>query len=357
MLTECANLLASEINVTIVTAFQGGKQDYYHLDKKVRRIDLDVDDSTNNTFLFNRRKRAYERKLADFLNHEHFNIVVSLGGLESLFLYKIKDGSRKILWFHFSFNISDLFIREAHNGIFADILVRLHTMRRIYYARKMDKIVVLSKADAKKWKQYCNNVTYIYNPITIGQTGISRHDSNRVISVGALACQKGYDFLIDAWKTVSEKHSDWSLDIFGDGPDREVLQRQIVRNELQNYIFLHGKTNEIELEYCSHAFYVMSSRAEGFPLVLIEAASCALPLISYDCSPGIKEIIDDKENGIIIDEVGNVKELANAINYMIEHPILRDEMGKKTKEMSRRFEGDAIMKQWMKLFITLTKES
>lgn len=354
VLTQCANILSDYLHITIVTAFQSGRKDYYPLKSNINRIDLGVNDYKFNSVFFNPRKRDYKRKLSSFLIKEKFDIVISTGGLDSQFLYKIKDGSKKILWFHFAFDVSNLFIREKHKGIIADLMVWLQTKRRVYFANKMDKVVVLSQSDCKKWQKYCNNVTFIYNPITISTTGTSSCETKSIIAVGVLGAQKGFDYLIEAWTEVYQKHPDWQLDIFGEGPDREVLQNQINQYGLKDHVFLRGRTNNIESEYLSHSIYVMSSRAEGFGLVLVEAESCGLPLISYNCNHGPSEIITNNENGMLIDKVGDIKELSNAINYLIENPEERKRMGKRGKEMSKRFEGENIKSEWLRLFNELT---
>lgn len=354
VLTQCANILSDDVNITVVTAFQNGNTDYYILNPNIRRIDLGVTDYKNNSIFHNPRKKEYKKKLNDFLLKEQFDIVISLGGIESQFLHQIKDGSKKILWFHFAFDVSNLFIREMHKGLIADLLVWLQTKRRVWFTNKMDKVVVLSQADYEKWQKYCNNVTYIYNPLTISATGTSSCETKSVIAVGVLGIQKGFDYLINAWSEVYQKHPDWQLDIFGEGPDREILQNQINQYGLQNHVSLRGKTNNIESEYLSHSIYVMSSRAEGFPLVLLEASSCGLPIISYDCNYGPNEIIHNGKNGILINQVGDIKGLCNAINYLIDNPEERKRMGKCAKDLSERFESENIRKEWLKLFNELT---
>jgi len=350
VLTQCANILCSDVDITIVTAFQGDKPDFYALSTKVKRFDLGCRDYQRNSFLYNPRKKEYRAKLQDFLLNNKYNIVISLGGLESQFLYKIKDGSKKILWFHFAFDISNLFIREKHKGLLADVLVWLQTKRRVWFAKKMDKIVVISESDKQIWEKHCSNVTYIYNPITLHSSQTSSCEQKAAIAAGVLGVQKGFDLLIDAWEKVYKKHPDWRLDIFGDGPDKALLQKQINDMGLQNVVFLKGRTNKIEYEYLKHSIYVMSSRAEGFGLVLVEAAECGLPLVSFDCNYGPNEIIVDGENGILVKEVGDIEGLSNAINLLVEDPEKRKRMGLSAKKLNERYSGDKIKNQWLNLF-------
>jgi len=214
----------------------------------------------------------------------------------------------------------------------------------------MDKVVVISKSDKQIWEKHCCNVTYIYNPITLHSSQTSSCEQKAVIAVGVLGVQKGFDLLIDAWEKVYKKHPDWRLDIFGDGPDKALLQEQINDMGLQNVVFLKGRTNKIEDEYLKHSIYVMSSRAEGFGLVLVEAAECGLPLVSFDCNYGPNEIIVDGENGILVKEVGDIEGLSNAINLLVEDPEKRKRMGLSAKKLNERYSGDKIKKQWLNLF-------
>lgn len=355
VLTQCANMLCEDAEITIVTAFQNGQPDFYSLSEKIRRVDLGVTDYKNNSFFSNPRKKEYKKKLNVFLLQEHFDIVISLGGLESQFLHKIKDGSKKILWFHFAFDISNLFIKENHKGFIANVMVWLQTKRRVWFANKMDKVVVISKSDKQIWDKHCKNVTSIYNPVTISSNNISLCNQPAAIAVGVLGVQKGFDFLINAWSQVYLKHPDWHLDIFGDGPDKSLLQEQITSNGLQNVVHLKGRTNDIVTEYLNHSLYIMSSRAEGFGLVLVEAAECGLPLISYDCNYGPNEIIIDGDNGILIKEVGDINGLSDAINTLINNPDKRKEMGIRAKELNKRFSESRIKKQWIDLFNDILK--
>ena len=353
VLSECANFLCDNCDITIITAFNCGHSDFYELDKRIRRVDLNIDPNTFSRgipLLYNPLRNAYKNKLELFLTHSSQDIVISLGGLPTFFLPTIKDGSKKVMWFHFAFDISKIFLKEQYHNFMAQLLYKFQTYRRVRCAKQFDRLVVLSKSDLKTWLNYVNNVVCIYNPLTIKPNSVCDYKAKKAIAVGVLGVQKGFDYLIDAWKIVNKKHPDWILDIFGEGPDRDALQEQICNQGLMNHVFLRGRTSDIEHEFVNHSLFVLSSRAEGFGLVLVEAGSCGLPLVSFDCPQGPNEIIQDGSNGFLISHVGDISSLANKISLLIEDETLRQIMGSRAQEMSMSFSANIIKNKWISLF-------
>ena len=150
--------------------------------------------------------------------------------MELFFLTSIHDGSKKIVEFHFAFDINEQWIKAQHQGLLWYLIGKMKTIRLIYFAKKFDKIIVLTKSDEKKWRVYTNKVIQIQNPITISTRNKSLCENRQAIAVGRLDSQKGFDYLIDAWKFVSDKYPNWILKIFGDG-DKTSFQNQIDNNK------------------------------------------------------------------------------------------------------------------------------
>ena len=340
VITIRANELCKEYDITIVTPNQYPKKDFYELDKRIHREDLII---SNND---------YRQVLTDYLLKSKFDITVSTGGAEFFFLHKIKDGSKKIFEFHFSFDISKVWCLEIKNPIKRWFYIKLQTYRRIYHARKYDLVIVLSKTDLKKWKRVANNVTYIYNPITIPTGHVSKCDTKNAIAVGRIQEQKGFDLLVEAWSIVNEKHPNWILNIYGDGSEEKktALQELINKKNLQSSFILRGRTSNIVEKYLESSIFILSSRAEGFPLVLLEASSCGLPLIAFDCPSGPSEIIENGRNGFVVGKVGDIQALAQKICYLIENPVRRKEIGTESARLSKRFQLDAIIDQWKSIY-------
>lgn len=342
VLTVCVNSLCKEFDISVLTLYQCNNDYYYKLSELIKKYDLN--------FKNIRKKRLLKKKLNQFFIEHKFDIIVSLGGIDMYYLHSIKDGSKKIVWFHFALDIAKKSWIGPKPTLLRKCKAQLQTWKRIFHAKKYNKIVIISRADLEEWKRYTEKTLLIYNPVTIIQKRVSDRKSKSVISVGRLDFQKGYDYLIDSWVLVSKKHPDWFLDIYGEGEMKTTLQKQINNLQLDNTVRLCGRTSNIEEKYPLYSIFVMSSRAEGFPLVLLEAASCGLPLISYDCNFGPREIIADGNNGFLVRNVGDIEELSHAINNLIENESLRNIMGDNAIRMVNRFSLPRITKEWHELF-------
>lgn len=337
VLSVRANSLCNLFDITFITKAQGNRPDFFPLDKKIHRIDISEENS-------------YREGLERCLLENKYDITVSTGGCEFYFLYKINDGSKKIFESHFSYDISKVWMGGVKNPIKRRILVELQKFRRIYIARHYDKVVVLTKTDCKKWGRWIDTVTYIYNPLTILSDKKTTVLNKVAMAVGRLDRQKGFDYLIDAWKIVSASFPDWKLFIYGEGGLKDQLQRQIEIEKLSSYLMLCGSTNDITSKYCESSIFILSSRTEAFGLVLTEAEACGLPIVAFDCPSGPRELMEDGGNGFLVRPVGNIEQLANRIIKLISDVSLRKQMGQRSLELSERFKIENISQEWIKLY-------
>ena len=154
--------------------------------------------------------------------------------------------------------------------------------------------------------------------------------------------------LIEAWVQVASKHPDWQLRIFGPG-DNMLYQLQADNLGLKGVVHCMGVSDRVYDEMAKASFYVLSSRYEGFGLVLIEAMAVGLPCVAFACPAGPKDIVSDHQDGLLV-ERNNVRKLADAINYLIEHDEVRQRYAAQAIINSRRYNLDNIMKMWMSLF-------
>jgi glycosyltransferase involved in cell wall biosynthesis len=166
--------------------------------------------------------------------------------------------------------------------------------------------------------------------------------------------QKGYEYLIDAWTIVHRRHPDWILNVYGSGEMYDDLLSRIRKNGITDSLIINDPTSDIVSKYLECSFYIMSSRFEGFPMVLLEAMSCGLPCVSFDCPTGARDIIEDEYNGYLVEYL-KVENLADRICDMIEDVDLRKEMGKHSKESVMSYLPEKIMKSWVSLFDVLVK--
>lgn len=300
------------------------------------------------------KRKLHKNRMYNILNQIKPDIVISTGTSEKYFLPLLKISSnpvfiREIHFYKYYRNAyAKTFLEKcsAVIGNFVDYSFRL---------KKYNHVIVLSKEDLETNWSKMKHISYIYNPITIQPDKISTLENKKFLSVGRLCTVKNHISLIRAWKYVYEKHPDWKLEIWGDGDQKVFLSQEIKLLKLQDVVFLKGHSYNIASVLENGSGFVLSSIAEGFALVLVEAMACGLPVISYKCPCGPKDLINDGVNGFLC-EINNERQLANSINLLIEDKTKRKSMGEAALKRSQDFSLEKIAKQWENLFITLLKE-
>lgn len=209
-------------------------------------------------------------------------------------------------------------------------------------------VVTLTKQDTAFWNKYAKRIEVIPNMQTIKPKHVKNYEAKRVISAGRYMSEKGFDRLLKAWHLIDEQYGDWHLYIFGNG-ERQPYQQIADQLHLGSKVHLMPETNDIAEEFSKSSIYVMSSRYEGFGLVLAEAMSCGLPCVSFDCPYGPREIITDGEDGILAED-GNIEELAQKIEFLMADSKLREAMGAKARRNIARYAPESIMEKWINLF-------
>ena len=217
--------------------------------------------------------------------------------------------------------------------------------------KKTDCVVTLTQEDKEFWKSYAKCIEVIPNVLTITPKKVIDYRTKRVIAAGRYVHQKGFDLLLEAWHRIDKNLSDWHLYIFGN-ENRKSYQRIVDKYDMNQHVHLMPATPEIVEEFSKSSIFVLSSRFEGFGLVLAEAMSCGLPCISFDCPYGPRDIITDEEDGILV-ENGNIEALAKAIERLMTDEGLRQSMGEKAINNVARFNRETIMNQWGQLFLSL----
>ena len=342
--------------IVIVTTDQKGRATFYEFDSRTRMYDLGLnyqDDFSRNiivkAFEHFRKNSIYRKKLSAILLRENPDICISLGGKEIEFLYKLPCRCKKIMELHFSRNIYLHALSSRHDNDFWKLIGRIQTWLFVKRTKRLDGLVVLTKKDLKIWRMTNNNVWQIYNPLPYQSKITSCLSSKTMIAVGRLSAQKNFPDLIEVWKYVHQEYPDWKLNIWGDGEDKDLLIDLIKSNKLEDVVLLRGLSNQIGNEYLKSSAYLMTSKYEGFPMVLLEAASFGLPLISYDCECGPSDIIRDGHNGFLVPE-GNVVKMAEAICRLIRDVDLRKQMGCHSKLVSSSFSQENVLPMWPRFF-------
>lgn len=230
---------------------------------------------------------------------------------------------------------------EFHSSIYK-------LMRRLLYKR-LDKVITLTCHDAQNYiGNIHHNIEIIKNPCSLPIKELSGASQSKIIiSVGRLTYQKGYDILIDAWNKVEKKHPDWQLFIYGEGEEKKNLAKKIEYLGLSR-VYLKGLSCNIIGIYDIAAFYVMSSRNEGLPVVLIEAQSRGLPIVSFDCPSGPDEIVSSGKDGYLVKN-GDALALAEKINNLIEDKEIRTQFSQQALISAQRFHKDIVLEKWFDL--------
>ena len=343
--------------VAVVTTDQQGRPPFYAFPEKVRMTDLGINYSVDNgrapiakILSYFRKRRQHRKALTELLHREKADIVVSLYPSESSFIPSIRDGSRKVLELHYCKFFRLQYGRSGLLGL-AD---RFRTRQDERIVRRFDRFVVLTREDAGYWGTL-PNLQVIPNAAL--QLPDVRHDdtSRRVIAVGRLDYQKGFDRMLQAWALLPEDlRADWRLDIFGQGEWEPMLRQMTADLGITGSARINRPTTQIFQEYAASAFLAMSSHYEGFPMVLIEAMACGAPGVCFDFKCGPKDIIRDGENGLIVPE-GDIPALARAMERLMRDEGLRTRMSARAREVTETYSEENVMKQWEKCFQDLLK--
>lgn len=214
-----------------------------------------------------------------------------------------------------------------------------------------DCVVTLTKHDVPFWQKYAKRIEVIPNMLTITPQKVTDYENKRVVSAGRYMSEKGFDMLLEAWHLLPEEFRDWHLYIFGNG-DRSAYQNIVIKYNMEDSVHLMPATDNIAEVFSNSSLYVMSSRYEGFGLVLAEAMSCGLPCVSFDCPYGPREIIKDKEDGLLV-KYKDVGDLVHKMVTLMSDAKLRHKMGEQAIKNIARYEPHKIMNKWIILFETL----
>lgn len=349
-------LVANGYEVVIVTTDQRGNYPFFPLANRIKCIDLGINYEENNgKSIWNKiihypfKQYKHRRSLEIVLAEECPDVTVSMFCNDVSFITKLNDGSKKVLEIHFS---KFKRLQYGRKGIWR-LVDLLRSRNDEILVKKFDKFVVLTNEDKDYWGNL-PNIEVVYNARTYAPKDSASLENKKVIAVGRYTHQKGFNYLIDAWSLVTKKRKDWHLDIVGDGEERAQMVEHIAKLGLEEQITLVPPTNDMITIYKDASIVAMTSRYEGLPMVLLEAQAFGLPIVTFSCKCGPKDIVKNGENGFLVSE-GNIEEFASCLLRIMEDDELRMRMGQNAKCDSENFAESIIMRKWDNLFYSIVK--
>lgn len=330
-----ANALADSEGCKIfIVSLTGGGKSFFNLSEKVV-----VSGLYDENFSFKLHFFSILKKIRNFIKQNKIDTLITVESILCIFSIPAVSflNIKHICWEHFNFNVN--------------LGVKLRGVARRWAAKYCDYIVTLTHRDQQLWKNNLSNIKSeiitIVNPSTFeGIEHIPDLDFKVILAVGRYRYQKGYDLLLQAWSRVTNKKG-WKLVIVGDGEDKQKIIELSKLLKIDDTVEINSSTDNIAQYFKSASFYCMSSRFEGLPMVLLEAQSFGLPIVSFDCDTGPAELIDNGVSGYLV-EPENIEKLSEAITKMInldKDSYLR--MCRNAKENINNFKVNEIVKKWL----------
>lgn len=335
--TVIANQLVKnkKFDICFLSLWENNDKLFYTLNDKIERYALFEKVTSGKRIL------TYVYRLRKFVKSNNIDVLIDIDGILDLYSIPALRGAKckLISWEQFNYYYNP-------DGPYRKIT-------RKWAAKKADAIVVLTDEDKQNYKKEVRikgKIIRIYNPMeSFEDNNVGYNlDSKLIISAGRLTAQKGFDMLVDVADIVLKRNPDWKWIVCGEGEERKALEEKIKKCGLEQKLILQGNVNNIEDYYRKSAMFVLTSRAEGFGLVLTEAKKEGLPCVSFRCPAGPSEIILDGINGYLLD-CFDIEQMAEKINQLIENQDIRKKFSDNSMVGTEKFNIDKISEQWVEL--------
>lgn len=358
VLTSKANYLVSHGHeVTVLTCHPLANAPVYGLDERVRIHAFDIDYSSDfqngiakrfvNTLV---KMYRHWRLVREYLHANKADIVVTTHAYEMAFLPFIKDGSKKVLELHSSAKMYEM-QRQGRDGLGVRLLTKSLIWRDKLVNKLFDAVGCLTEEDYG-YRGRPRNMYVIPNPQPFVPDRQSTCTNPIVLSIGRFSEEKNYSALIDIWAKVSPRRPDWRLKIVGGGHLRNILQSEVDRLGLQASVSLEEATADVISYYAEASIFAMTSNFEGFPMTLLECQSVGLPIVSYACPCGPRDVVEEGKTGCLV-PLGDKDAFIEKLISLMEQDKLRVEMGSNALKASKCYSIDSIMGMWINLFENL----
>ncbi|PFK38387.1 UDP-glucose--polyglycerol phosphate glucosyltransferase [Bacillus cereus] len=354
-----ANYLAqNQYDIEIISVFRHRNKGFFEIDPRIKvtvlhdLVERDKNRTDLKTKFVNKLSKMKSRLIhPDDEAHHFFSLLTDI----KMYSYIKNIDSGILITTRPSFNI--FATKYANKGV--PIVGQEHLNFQIYPERlkksimdsypKLDYLITLTDDDTEDYRKLFEGTSVqirkITNSVPPLNGELSNLDEKVIMAAGRLAPQKGFDLLIESFRKVVAKHPDWKVKIFGFGREKNNLQDLIHRYGLYNNVILMGPTKNIDVELSKSSIYALSSRFEGFGMVIVEAMQCGVPVVSFDCPKGPAEIIKNNQDGLLIED-GNVDAFADGLIELIEDREKRKRFAKLGLKNVKRYEIRNIGRLW-----------
>lgn len=352
VLSDKMNYLVREYGyeVYVVTADQGGNPFPFPLDERIIVRDLNIRFHQQyhyhgfKRFLKNRElARLYRSRLSSFISEINPDVISCIRDGCASAVLDLKKSIPVIFESHAMYKDVDF-----ENSTFLHRL-SIYKGRRKY--KRLDRIVTLTQGDADDWKRVCKKTYVIPNVVHLNESGrYSQCKAKRAIFAGRFDLQKDVDSLAKAWALVQQRHPEWSLDVYGNGELKPHFEEIV--SDMKLNVRVHPAVLDILDKFIESSMLLMTSLYEPFGLVLVEAMSCGLPVVAFDCPYGPADIIHNGIDGFLVED-RNIEAYSDCVCKLIENNKMRLDMGQAAIQSSQRYDAAKIMAQWNQLFSEL----
>lgn len=340
-----ASYLSANFNyeVHIITLNQNKSSLFYDFDQALIYHDITAEGNRINSFWhYLKGLRSLVKKIKPDI------ISVCDDGLKGFFVpFLIGKPCPMVYERHVSKNIE---LKSERLNLIQKIKIKIIFGLMNFGAKRYNTFVVLTKGNLKEWN--LDNLNVISNPLSFYPSETSTLNNKKVIAVGKQSYQKGYDRLLQSWKLVSSTFPDWTLEIYGKMDKNIGLEALAKDLKINKSVSFFPAVKNIEEKYRNSSVYVLSSRYEGFGMVLIEAMVYGVPCVAFDCPYGPSDIISNNKDGYLVAN-GDVIGMSEKLMFLMQNQAARKIFGTNARESVTRFSVQTIVSQWDTLFKSL----
>lgn len=364
-----ANKLSKDNEVIIISESKSRKEPFYTYDKKVKIKYLDDEFVIKSSSLKNKNLIYYFYKVIEkinkkfIINHRIKKVVKELKNADVVVFGRVFTALDFLKYMN-KRNNTKIIVRDAINLEYYSKNTRKKIKK--YFKNKIDYLIASSDESINIYKEFFNNeninILKIYNPLGIVPKKGFSYNNKKVVSIGRLDIQKGFDYLIEAFSIVVKEHNDWKLEIYGDGNEKDRLLSLINELHLENNVSILPSNKDVVNILNNSSIFVLSSRYEGYANILVESLACGVPSISYNWMTGVEEIIENNKTGIIVNLQNridyfynrnknnkDIMNLANAINYLIENENVCNKFSNDSIKIINTRNSDLIIEKWLSI--------